>query len=221
MPVVQEVPVHYPESDGKPMAETDTHRNLIMQMIEQLQRAFPEAYVSGNICLYYEQGNPKKMISPDSLLCLGQPPQIKRVYFAWEPDAQLNLVVEFSSWSTHREDHNKKKRIYQNILHVPYYVIYDPHAIYLNVFALKDGQYEALQADESQAWQLEDLDITLKLDPKVGVRVHDSSGNPIPTSLEYAVQADKRAEQADQLASQMEQENQRLLQKIRELEGCS
>ena len=31
----------YPESDGKPMAETDTHRDLILLMIDLLRQAFP------------------------------------------------------------------------------------------------------------------------------------------------------------------------------------
>ncbi|MBF0237782.1 MAG: hypothetical protein HQM12_08770 [SAR324 cluster bacterium] len=100
--------IFYPESDGKPMAETDVHRNLLLGMVDMLQRAFPEAYVSGNICLYYEQGNPHKMISPDSLLCRSQPPHQKRVYLAWEPYAQLDMVMEFSSFSTKRMDHHKK-----------------------------------------------------------------------------------------------------------------
>ena len=101
-------PVYYPESDGKPMAETDAHRNLIIKMVDLLQEAYPEAYVSGNICLYYEEGNPKKMISPDALLCSSQPPGEKRAYLAWEEEAPLDLVMEFSSRSTHRQDHIKR-----------------------------------------------------------------------------------------------------------------
>ena len=30
-------------------------------MIDLLRQAFSDAYVSGNICLYYEEGNPKKI----------------------------------------------------------------------------------------------------------------------------------------------------------------
>jgi hypothetical protein len=32
--------VYYPESDGKPMAETDTRRNLMFDIIETLRRRF-------------------------------------------------------------------------------------------------------------------------------------------------------------------------------------
>ena len=47
----------YPTSDGKPMAETDRHRQLMFDLIEQLKRHFAgqsDTYVSGNLLLYYD-----------------------------------------------------------------------------------------------------------------------------------------------------------------------
>ncbi len=197
--------VRYPETDGKPMAETDEHRDLMIDMIDQLQNAFPKSYVSGNICLYYEKGNPKKMISPDGLLCRAQAPQTKRVYLAWEENAQLDLVVEFSSWSTKREDHRKKKQIYQDVLRVPYYVIYDPHAAYLNVFALRDGLYAAVEAENALRWELPDLGISLQFDEAVGVRLV-REGQPILTRRE---RAETEAQRADAETQRAETEAQR------------
>ena len=46
--------IDYPESDGKPMAETDLHRQLMNELISQLDYFFqtdPEVYVTGNIFL--------------------------------------------------------------------------------------------------------------------------------------------------------------------------
>ena len=169
--------VYYPESDGKPMAETDVHRNLIFKMVDLLQEAFPQAYVSGNICLYYEEGNPKKMISPDALLCRAQPPGEKRVYLAWEPEAQLDLVMEFSSRSTRREDHYKKKRIYEQLLKVPYYVIFNPHVVYLNVFALEAGEYRLLETDEHGCFLLEGLGLQVAIEHSNSLRLLDGQGD--------------------------------------------
>jgi len=46
-------PIHYPESDGKPIAETDVHRDEMVYFIEALRTWLrsEEAYVSGNILL--------------------------------------------------------------------------------------------------------------------------------------------------------------------------
>ncbi len=44
--------VEYPESDGHPMGETDTHRQLMVDLIEALKTYFTaeiDVYVSGNL----------------------------------------------------------------------------------------------------------------------------------------------------------------------------
>jgi hypothetical protein len=67
------VPVYrddYPTSDGKPMAETDRHRDLMQDLIQTLQEFFassPRVYVSGNLLLFYERGNRRRYVSPDVL----------------------------------------------------------------------------------------------------------------------------------------------------------
>ncbi|MBF0349514.1 MAG: Uma2 family endonuclease [SAR324 cluster bacterium] len=200
----------YPETDGKPMAETDTHRILLLRAADLLQNAFPQAYVSGNICLYYEEGNPRKMISPDSLLCRQQPPHAKRVYLAWEEESQLDLVMEFSSFSTRRMDHHHKKQIYEQILKVPYYVIFDPHAIYLNVFESRKGKYHAVEANEKGMFFLEKLGIYVGLETEGLFRLFNQHQYPIPTSIEREAQrAEQEAQRAEQEAQRAEQEAQR------------
>ena len=57
-PAVAEV--FYPESDGQPMAETDVHRDLMIDLIAMLREYFhddPHVYISGNLLLYYKAGN--------------------------------------------------------------------------------------------------------------------------------------------------------------------
>ena len=49
--------VLYPESDGKPMAETESHRDIMIDFIQMLKHHFRhvnDAYVSGNLLMYYE-----------------------------------------------------------------------------------------------------------------------------------------------------------------------
>ena len=48
--------IEYPTSDGKPMAETDFHRIVMMASIQTLEfwyAAIPNVYVSGNLLMYY------------------------------------------------------------------------------------------------------------------------------------------------------------------------
>jgi len=51
----------YPESDGKPVAETDLHIDEIFRMRQILRAYFaemPDVYVSDNIMMYYEDSRP-------------------------------------------------------------------------------------------------------------------------------------------------------------------
>ena len=75
-PVAVALPVvEYPSSDGQPMAETPVHRDAMIDAIrDPLQRHFAkrsDVYVSGDMLMYYEEGNPRKCVAPDVFVVLG------------------------------------------------------------------------------------------------------------------------------------------------------
>ena len=49
---------HYPESDGKPLGETDEHRDAMVRHIQILQEYYRDqrVYVSGDLLVYYAEG---------------------------------------------------------------------------------------------------------------------------------------------------------------------
>lgn len=119
--------IDYPESDGKPMAETDKHRKMMNALIETLETHFaeaPEVYVSGNLMCYYVEGDPTKSVSPDVFVVRGVAKQERRVYKFWEEKAPC-VVIEVSSRKTKNEDLQWKKQLYA-WLGVEEYFIFDP-----------------------------------------------------------------------------------------------
>ena len=96
--------IEYPTGDGKPMAETDMHRDDMVDVIETLRHHFaddPNVYVSGNLLLYYEEGNPRKHVSPDVLVAFGvskKPP--RDYYLVWKEGKAPDVVIEITSKST-------------------------------------------------------------------------------------------------------------------------
>ncbi len=85
--------IYYPESDGKPMAETDVHRDQMNYLIETLKVHFQsrsDVYVSGNIMFYYEEGNPRKVFSPDVMVSFGVSGELRRTYKLWEEKWVVN-----------------------------------------------------------------------------------------------------------------------------------
>jgi Uma2 family endonuclease len=142
--------IYYPESDGKPMAETPVHRDEMMRLIQILQHRYADrddVYVSGNMMFYWVEGNPRISASPDVFVVFGVPklPE-RRVFKVWEEAAPV-VVFEITSRSTRREDFNRKKDLYQG-LGVREYFLYDPLAEYLRPalqgFRLVDNAYVPL-----------------------------------------------------------------------------
>jgi Uma2 family endonuclease len=132
--VIRKKVVHYPETDGKPMAETDIHYEVVTNTRFALQWYFrdrDDVYVSGNLFVYYEEGNPKKCVAPDVFVVFGVPKRRRRVYLVWEEGKGLDVVFEFTSRKTRNEDFGRKMDIYRGILGVKELFIFDPLREYM------------------------------------------------------------------------------------------
>jgi len=132
--VVPRKRITYPETDGKPMAETDWHYKSVTNTRFSLEWHFREredVYVSGNLFVYYEEGNPRKCVAPDVFVVFGVPKRPRRVYLVWEEGKGLDVVFEFTSKKTRREDFGRKMDIYRGILGVQELFIFDPLREYL------------------------------------------------------------------------------------------
>ena len=88
-------------------------------------------YVSGNLLIYYEQGNPYKAVSPDCFIVREIEPHLRNVYKIWEEGKGPEVVFEVSSKTTRHVDLGKKMRLYAE-LGVQEYFIYDPTSEYLD-----------------------------------------------------------------------------------------
>lgn len=140
----------YPSSDGKPMAETDKHRKLMVDFIQMLEYHFRETndvYISGNLLIYYEEGNPRKSVAPDVFVVFGVGKKPRRTYLTWEEGNTPDFVLEVASPSTHQQDFGRKKALYASVLGVKEYYIYDPYGDITPSFIgyrLTDEEYEAI-----------------------------------------------------------------------------
>ena len=124
----------YPTTDHKPMAETDYHRDLMLNLIETL-RAFyidePQVYVSGNLLLFYEEGDRRKHVSPDVFVVRGVGNHQRPNFLLWEEGCAPQFVIELTSSSTRKADIGKKMSLYRDVLKVREYFLFDPKGDYL------------------------------------------------------------------------------------------
>ena len=172
--------VEYPDSDGLPMAENDFQRKTMTYAIEALDAHFrdrSDVYVSGNLLLYYEEGNNKVRVSPDVFVVFGTAKHERSSYLLWQEAKAPDFVMEIASQSTYRTDQGPKSDLYAR-MGVSEYWLYDPTGDYLKPplqgFQLVEGHYEpmpiAQRADDALAARSEVLGLELRLDPGTPVR---------------------------------------------------
>jgi len=127
--------ITYPISDGKPMGESDRHIDQMIYCKEALRFYFADrldVYIASNNFLYWEEGNPKAVVSPDVYVVFGVSREQRDCYMAWKEGGKLpSVVIEITSRTTRGEDTNKKMRLYEQALHVPEYFRFDPRGDYL------------------------------------------------------------------------------------------
>jgi len=130
------------------MAETDVHRDLMVDLIETLQDRFENermVYVSGNLLVFYQEGDRRKHVAPDVFVVRGVENRQRENYLIWEEGKSLDAVIELTSKSTKEEDVDDKYRLYSKELRVPEYFLFDPHGDYLHPplrgFRLRGDEY--------------------------------------------------------------------------------
>lgn len=216
--------VQYPERDGKPMGETETHIREIMRLIQTLDGAFagrPDVYVGGDLLVYYQDGNPRSAVVPAVFVAVGAPklPQ-RRIYKLWEEAVPPTFVIEVTSPSTRHVDLGRKRELYAQ-LGLREYVLYDPLGEYLRPalqgFRLDGGVYQPMAQGTTGALISEALGLYLQFeDGRLRLRVAETGAallDPLERAVleaERAALATARADTAEKRIAELEAELRRL-----------
>jgi Uma2 family endonuclease len=213
-PITQPPTIVYPESNGKPMAETDTHIELTISTRFRLKQRYKDdsqIYVAANLLLYFEEGNPSASVAPDVFVVFGAPNHERRTYRLWEEQPAPAVIFEFTSTSTQREDVRDKRILYEQ-LGVREHFIFDPMRDYLKPplkgFRLSGDYYTPLttEAFDAGEWRLysEELELELRTDGKQ-LRLFDPRANSYLRTPQEEAEAREAAEAQARMAEQRAQ----------------
>ncbi len=199
--------IEYPESDGKPMAETDLHRDWMFRILDIMRQRYrgQRVYVTSALLVYYEEGVPRKFVVPDNFVVLDCDPGRRRVFKTWEEGKAPDVVFEVTSRSTRREDESFKPQMYE-LIGVKEYFLYDPSSEYLRPALQgfrrqgKEG-FVAMVPGHDGSLTSETLGIVLRLDGEELVMSDLQTGDVLATEAE-AERAAKEAERAAKEAAE-------------------
>jgi Uma2 family endonuclease len=201
--------VYYPESDGKPLGETDFHVSVIAYLRAALRLFFRQAadvYVAANNLLYYEEGNPALFVSPDVYVVRGVSKQDRRKYKLWEEAAAPCVIFEITSRSTRREDLGDKRALYE-MLGVSEYFLFDPQAEYLKPqlqgFRLLEDFYTPIPHEAGGAVHSNELGLLLRPEQNLLRLIDLETGQALPTLDEAIERAQAEAQRADNAEAEL------------------
>ena len=204
---------NYPESDGQPMAETELHRDLMIDSILTLKARFqdiPAVCVSGNMLMYYVPRDARKSVAPDVFVTFGVERKQRRIYKIWEEGKPPDFVLEFSSGSTFKNDLGAKKTLYAEVLGVREYFLYDAERRHLPTplmgFRLVGNTYVPIRPEADGKVFAETLGLFLGLRDD-GFGFYDAvAGRWLETPMDEAAErAEEAATRADRFAAEAEQ----------------
>ncbi len=245
LPTMYDLPSEDPEGPGLPDEFHDLQPQLLSETFRLSRYTADQIFTGTDLNLYYHIRHPLWYKRPDWFGVVGVPRlydggNMRLSYVIWQEGISPFVVVELLSPGTEKEDLGQtqsqpgqpptKWEVYEQILRVPYYVVFDRYTDQLRAFGLHQGQYEALDLPNQQI-QVPELELSLGIWPgtyrginRLWLRWYDASGQLIPTDAERAERvqqqvevAQQRAEQAEAQLAQERQEKERLQARLREL----
>ena len=234
LPTMYDLPSEDPEEPGLPDEFHSFQPQLLRETCQPPHYPLDHLFIGTDLNLYYDSRYPLWHKRPDWFMVLGVPrssqqQDLRWSYVVWDEGMAPFLVVELLSPGTEAEDLGQtlrdvnqpptKWQVYEHILRIPYYVLFDRYDNQLRLFQLVGTRYQELPLPEQRYW-FEELALGLGVwsgyyQNTVGrwLRWYDERDQWIPTPTEQAEQERQRAEQERQRAEQerqrAEQERQR------------
>jgi Uma2 family endonuclease len=223
LPTMYDLPSENPE-EGLP-DEFHSHQPQFLRKTFCPPDYPPErVFMASDLYLYYDVHHPKWYKRPDWFAVVDVPQlykqrEMRMSYVIWQEKVAPFVVIELLSESTEKEDLGQtlreinqpptKWQVYEQILQIPYYVIFARDPDKFRAFQLTNGRYRELTLPDKRLWMPE---IKLGLGLWEGVyhgierkwlRWYDADGKWIPTLVE------KQQQQLEQEKLKTEQEKTR------------
>lgn len=92
-------PTEYPESDGRPMGETDIHIDWMIRIRDILRYRYEgrQVYVGTKLIIYYVENDPSKSVLPDNFIVKDCAVRRRRTFKVWE-EGKTPYEYRMANW---------------------------------------------------------------------------------------------------------------------------
>ena len=244
LPTMYDLPSENPEEPGLPDEFHDFQPELLRLTFKPANYSPEKIFCGSDMNLYYDLYHTNWYKRPDWFGVVGvsrlyEEQDLRLSYVIWQEGVSPFVVVELLSPGTEDEDLGEnqtrqtqppsKWEVYEQILRIPYYVVFSRYTNQLRAFVNTGGEYQELDLKQSRVWmpQLQ-IGLGLWLGEYAGInrlwlRWYDALGNWIPTEAEAAnleaTAAKQEATAAKQEATAAKQEAEQQRQRAEEAEA--
>ncbi|MFP4124117.1 Uma2 family endonuclease [Coleofasciculus sp.] len=223
LPTMYDLPSDNPEDPGLPDEFHFFQPLLLLLTFQPTNWNWEQVFSACDLNLYYDVNHTHWYKRPDWFGVVGIPRlyeqrELRLSYVIWQEQISPFVVVELLSPGTEDEDFGRtipqagspptKWQVYEQILRVPYYVIFSRYTLELQIFHLVEGNYQRVNLTNNRL-VIPELGLSLGLWSgrfrEINgrwLRWMTPSGELIPTDNEQAVLAEQRAIAAEERAQQ-------------------
>ncbi len=216
LPTMYDLPSEHPEDSGLP----DLYHLWQSRCLEYTfcPSNYPTelVFVASDLNLYFDVRHTQWYKRPDWFGAVGvdrlyRKQELRKSYVIWQEEVSPFVVVELVSPGTENEDLGQtvrglgqpptKWQVYEQILRVPYYIVFDGATNNLRAFVLTGDRYEELILAEPRVWMPEiELGLGIWQGAFEGLerswlRWYDANGSWVPTPTEQQRQQKELAQQ--------------------------
>jgi Uma2 family endonuclease len=167
LPTMYDLKSEDPEEPGLPDQFHLLQPRLLDETFCPLDYAVNEILVASDLNLYYDPHYPLWYKRPDWFAVLGVPhlyegQDLRLSYVIWQEGVNPFIAVELLSPGTEKEDLGQTLRdveqpptkweVYERILRIPYYVVFDRYTSQLRVFKLDGSRYVEISLQDERFW---------------------------------------------------------------------
>jgi Uma2 family endonuclease len=232
LPTMYDLPSEFPEEPGLPDEFHYLQPQLLSATLRLSQYADDEVFSVGDMNIYYDVDHPLWHKRPDWFAAVGVPRlyegrDLRLSYVVWQERVNPFIIVELLSPGTEKEDLGQTARngqlrvkrgedevptkweVYEQILRVPYYVVFDRYTNHLRAFHLVGGHYQPLELVD-QRLTISEWSVSLGVwqgtyrgIERLWLRWFDVQGKLMPTPEESVKAAGERADRLAQRLREM------------------
>ena len=221
LPTMYDLKSEDPEEPGLPDEFHVFQPQLLRETFHPTTYPPDRVFVASDLNLYYDVRHTGWYKRPDWFAVVGvdrlyEKRDLRMSYVVWQEGVNPFVVVELLSPGTEKEDLGQTLReveqpptkweVYERVLRVPYYIVFDRYKDQLRVFQLTGSRYRELELTEPRLW-MEDIGLGIGLwqgsyqgIERQWLRWYDANENWIPIPEEQTEQERQRVKRlAEQL----------------------